>query len=134
MNILRATIVRNGLSSACPTPLTEPRSYSFFDARMAQGWLPLAFQARLNCAALLDYIALRLLRLSPGLDDDIAFALDFDVQDVPIEQQHTQERSAASRVSLDVSRLAVPQNRNVVNAEAHFIIVGQKSSAFVSKG
>ena len=47
-------------------------------------------------------------------------ALDFDVQVVPVEQQHTHERSAARSVGLDMSRLAVPVNRNVVNVESYF--------------
>ena len=43
------------------------------------------------------------------------------------------ERGAARRVGLDMPRLTVPQNRNVVNVEAHFIIVGQKCPSYVSK-
>ena len=50
-------------------------------------------------------------RLRSGLYDHVAAVLDFDVQAVPIKQQHTEERGAARRVGLDVPRLAVPAAR-----------------------
>ena len=59
--------------------------------------------------------------------------VDFDVQDVPIEQQHTQERGAARRVGLDVPRLAVPEHRDLVDVEIHLSIVGEKGLANVSE-
>ena len=61
-----------------------------------------------------------LCQLCPGLYGYEPATLDFDVQVVPVEQQHTHERSAARSVGLDMSRLAVPENRNVVNVESHF--------------
>ena len=61
-----------------------------------------------------------LCRLCLGLYGYKPATLDSDVQVVPFEQQHTHERSAARSVGLDMSRLAVPEIRIVVNVESHF--------------
>ena len=61
-----------------------------------------------------------LCRLGPGLYGYEPATLDFDVQVVPVEQQHTHERIAARGAGLDMSRLAVPEIRIVVNVESRF--------------
>ena len=72
-------------------------------------------------------------RLPASFNDDAAADSNLDAQVMPVQQEHTHERGAARRVGLDMPRLTVPQNRNVVNVEAHFIIVGQKCPSYVSK-
>ena len=85
-------------------------------------------------SASLDCLVPHILHLSPGLDDDAAPVLDFDVQVMPTEQQHTHQGSAACRIGLDMSRLTVPQDRDVMHVEGHFIVVGQECPAYIGEG
>ena len=105
------------------------------DARMIAGRVTLGLPSlsQLRCFACLHCVP-ESSGYALACYNDAATALDFDVQVVPIEQQHPDERGAAHCVGLDVPRSAVPKHSDVVNVEIHLSVVGQKSLAHVSEG
>ena len=71
-------------------------------------------------------------QLLSGLNDDAAAVRDVQIQAVAVQQLHAHERGAARCGGLDMSRMAIPQSRNVVHIEAYFIVIGQKCPAYVT--
>ena len=75
-----------------------------------------------------------LLRLYPGLYDDAAPVLDFDVQVVPVQQGHAHQWVNANRSAFDESRLVVSYHRNAVHVEDGLSAIGQDRLSFTTTG
>ena len=127
MSKLALTVIRSGrrlllsansYASFVTVRISEFRAFTFFNPSVPP-------RLTASCP--------HLLRLCPGLDDDAAPALDFDIQVVAVQHPHTHQGRGVGGVCQDVPWLVVPEHGNVVDIEGHLAPVSKSSPASALK-